>query len=507
MKHLLALAFLLPLAAHAAGPATTTAPTTLLNTPCAAGVALVGGGAGLSPGCAGNATIGGTLGVTGAATFGGGLTGTLTGHASLDLPLTGGTVTGAVSLDPTGMASAPALTIFAWPTFATTVNPYLYTHGVPSGNVTSGQANYNYMAIDNDGLNTTGAGGPGGSTILGVSGNFNSISMTGNRTGLGAGITIAGPTGNATRPYSTAVGTFYTGAAYSATSNSDDGGTAGYERGNLFGENQGVNVGPGVLYWLSMVGQETDVTLDPTSSVIYKMGQQIIGSGPDGTLEDSAIVIGRGLNTNFTQNPGWRIGLAFGAPNVFWPISTTGTIIGTQATTQGSPPSMAAANGVDFSAVSFSGCAFKSTGYCIDGSGNVTANSVSATGGTSTAWSPSPLFGSTAPSSYTSSGRWYRLGPIVYVEGTITFTTLGSPSGNLSISNLPVSALSGSQGSMSLYNYNNSGAPSGTPTNPLLSGSQTGTTLIIYSQSLSGLTVGNFVNGAVLAFSGFYFAE
>ena len=45
----------------------------------------------------GNATIGGTLGVTGAATFTSGLTGALTGHASLDLPLTGGTVTGATT--------------------------------------------------------------------------------------------------------------------------------------------------------------------------------------------------------------------------------------------------------------------------------------------------------------------------------------------------------------------------------------------------------------------------
>lgn len=35
--------------------------------------------------------------VTGATTFSGGLTGTLTGHASLDLPLTGGTVTGATT--------------------------------------------------------------------------------------------------------------------------------------------------------------------------------------------------------------------------------------------------------------------------------------------------------------------------------------------------------------------------------------------------------------------------
>jgi hypothetical protein len=45
----------------------------------------------------GNATIGGALGISGAATFSGGMAGTLTGHATLDLPLTGGTVTGHTS--------------------------------------------------------------------------------------------------------------------------------------------------------------------------------------------------------------------------------------------------------------------------------------------------------------------------------------------------------------------------------------------------------------------------
>jgi hypothetical protein len=53
-----------------------------------------------------NATIGGTLGVTGAATFSGGLTGALTGHASLDLPLAGGTVTGGTTFSGSGTGLA-----------------------------------------------------------------------------------------------------------------------------------------------------------------------------------------------------------------------------------------------------------------------------------------------------------------------------------------------------------------------------------------------------------------
>jgi hypothetical protein len=68
------------------------------------GTTFSGSGTGLA--VTNNATIGGTLGVTGAATFSGGLTGALTGHASLDFPLTGGsTITGNVLTTQTVFAN------------------------------------------------------------------------------------------------------------------------------------------------------------------------------------------------------------------------------------------------------------------------------------------------------------------------------------------------------------------------------------------------------------------
>ena len=51
-----------------------------------------------------NASVGGTLGVTGTLTASGGITGTLTGGASLDLPLVGGTVTGTSTFNYAGTA-------------------------------------------------------------------------------------------------------------------------------------------------------------------------------------------------------------------------------------------------------------------------------------------------------------------------------------------------------------------------------------------------------------------
>ena len=59
---------------------------------------IVGGTTEFSVDDTGNEIVAGTLGVTGAATFSGGLTGTLTGGASLDLPRAGGTMTGTLTV-------------------------------------------------------------------------------------------------------------------------------------------------------------------------------------------------------------------------------------------------------------------------------------------------------------------------------------------------------------------------------------------------------------------------
>jgi hypothetical protein len=70
-------------------------------------------------------------------------------------------------------------------------------------------------------------------------------------------------------------------------------------------------------------------------------------------------------------------------------MDPAGTMIGTEATTQGGP-AYATAYGVDFSAITFSQAAFKSTGFVVDGSGNVAGIKLQSTLKYSAAGTPLP---------------------------------------------------------------------------------------------------------------------
>jgi hypothetical protein len=335
MKHLLALAFLLPLAAHAAGPATTTAPTTLLNTPCAAGVVLVGGGVGLAPGCAGNVTIAGTLGVTGATTFGGG---------------------GIYPFQHTTVVS---------PT--TTLTPGLLDGMNVSGTVTSGQSFLREFAINADTLNA-----PNGAAGLYL-GHTISAGAVGGRTELEIYLAQTGETNLAV------ANSYYVGLGVTAQAAYSAGGTALTPAGDLFGSNPVTQLLTGAgLYWNSVVGEEVDVAVQSGNAVVFKDGfkiVQLIGdavAGPVGA--DYAFSIQNQRATPATV--GWRTGISFGGYEGWWPIQSTGTLIGTNPANLAGGPSYAASLGVDFSAVTFSTGAFKSTGFLVDGSGNITGNSL-----------------------------------------------------------------------------------------------------------------------------------
>jgi hypothetical protein len=81
-----------------------------------------------------------------------------------------------------------------------------------------------------------------------------------------------------------------------------------------------------------------------------------------------------GLAKGYLTDVALANGMVFGSADGYWPIDAAGTLIGTQASVLPTPPARAAANGVDFSLVTFSGAAFKSTGFVVDGNGRVTVH-------------------------------------------------------------------------------------------------------------------------------------
>lgn len=118
------------------------------------------------------------------------------------------------------------------------------------------------------------------------------------------------------------------------------------------------------------VGSET---MTGTNAPKYKKGISIVELSTDSVQASSDDVAMEVVNQSGFTSGGWKIGLSFGGHVGTWPISSTGTLIGTTATSLGGA-SYAAASGVDFSAVTFTTAAFKSTGFSVDGSGNLVAN-------------------------------------------------------------------------------------------------------------------------------------
>jgi hypothetical protein len=212
---------------------------------------------------------------------------------------------------------------------------------------------------------------PGGLIIAYFADTLTGSAVTGNRTVRSDFLNIIAPTGN---PNTSAF--FYTAGADSSQANVNDNGTALNSNGNLFaGYDQAVLLN-GATYWNSIVGREIDIAVDAGASVLWKVGIQIVLNVADktqGTLENVGITYGdqNGVTTT------WDYGISFSTLKGIWSFGPTSTLIGTEALVYALDRPHVALNGVDFSTVLFQagGCAFKSSGFCADPSGNLTAKS------------------------------------------------------------------------------------------------------------------------------------
>lgn len=164
-------------------------------------------------------------------------------------------------------------------------------------------------------------------------------------------------------------GDFYSASFPQAYVKTNLGGTALAPKGSAYGNNGLAQLESGATHVHQVVGGEFNVSVQSGASVKDKSIMSLISVNSDavnGTQTDAMLIFTRD-NTSAAL---WDYGIAFGRYDSQWPLGATSTLIGTYAPNVGS---RVALNGVDFSDVSFSagGCAFKSTGYCVDGSGNV----------------------------------------------------------------------------------------------------------------------------------------
>ena len=164
-------------------------------------------------------------------------------------------------------------------------------------------------------------------------------------------------------------GTGVTGVAQLGVSLGGTGVTSGTASGSIFGTNALVSTFGTAANLFAVVGSEVDVSLGAGTSAYLKTGILIVQS-PTDAVQGSGFDFGIGLSSGVAPSSslGWKVGLAFNASAGQQPISTTGTLIGTNgAATVGSV--------LDTSSYTVSNYIVKANGVRILGTGAVSINS------------------------------------------------------------------------------------------------------------------------------------
>lgn len=239
-----------------------------------------------------------------------------------------------------------------------------------SGTVTGGDSEINLLAVDGESIDCTGTSG-GSITGWRFAHQINA-GAKGGRVGFSAGLFI----NNAFTSGTSGAGTFQTAAGFRAQASVSAGGSAGFgnQRGWLFGINPIVELKTGAgLYWNGITGGEITLASETGTQVNYKVGFQVVQGNNDAAVGASGVDAGYLLTNGSGASvaAGWDVGYCFGAPWGWWPMKSTGTMIGTGSSLAGGP-SYAAAWGVDFSAVTFSSGFLKSNGFEVDSIGRTT---------------------------------------------------------------------------------------------------------------------------------------
>lgn len=252
------------------------------------------------------------------------------------------------------------------------LSPLFLVSGNAFGTITSAVSTsvIRAMNVNLDTIDATGA--QGGGLAHNYFGGTISSGAKGGRDGLKSYLLHAGP--------STAGTAFYVSLAGFADSTGSAGGGVGTKMGNLFGANFSslLKTGSG-LYWAQAVGTEVNVGTQTGTEVLDKVGLQIVQWGTDAapaSRTEAGLVFAAQISGQVT---GWKKGITFGVNHGSWPMHPSGSLIalGEQNPSLPARYPLVVANGVDFASVpaKFTGVAFASPGFAVDGTGQVTVGS------------------------------------------------------------------------------------------------------------------------------------
>lgn len=297
-----------------------------------------------------NTAIGGTTPAAGAFT-----TLSTTGAATLKAPVT---------ISGTSNTAPSLLMTFTRVNSGSSFPSMLSEHGTVSGSVTGGPSVFfNQFGYDTDSFDASGAQGGGAYGFY----FFDNTSGVGGRTALDVDLTVsAGAAAFGTTNNFVPLGTHFNTAV-------NLGGTNPSPLGRGFGGATWARLKTGATYWTDLRSFETDIGVQTGASVQFKNAIGVALLADDavaGSIDDVALSFG--LQVGGTSSPGWMNGIAFGGHEGWWPMNPNATLIGT-IPSNGGGPAYTAANGIDWSAVTFSGNFLNSVGYSVSGTGAETA--------------------------------------------------------------------------------------------------------------------------------------
>lgn len=240
-----------------------------------------------------------------------------------------------------------------------------------AGNLTNtGTAPYAVLSIND--TSASGTTGDGFIPGLFIAHNIGASAGEGSRVANQSILTIANPVTSAT-------GNFYYIADFPRAYVSKNlGGSIGANnsRGDVYAFGALAELQSGATYVHGVTGAEIDVSVKTGASVDYKSILSVVSVNAD-AVGGSVFNAMQFFAADQTTSYKWPLGIGFGNPIALWPFDTSSTIMGTTAPAIGS---RVANYGVDFSGVTFSTGAFKSTGFLVDGSGATTVASLTSNG-------------------------------------------------------------------------------------------------------------------------------
>ena len=275
-------------------------------------------------------------------------------------------IPGRIAAYDTG-SGVPFISLWASSNFSAGIVTGINTEQYASGTLpVSTSGSYNGFAVLGDDVDFKGGTG----SAFGVELLFGGNNTTGSRVASQITMSLTATTKNQSAGYSSA---FYVGELTQLTANVNDGGVSGSPYGSLLGINPNVQLQNGATYWNSISAAEFDVTVQAGASIAYKHGISVVQTALDavqGSDDDSAVAIGGQAGC-----VGWKYVISIGGPEGVRAMNSGTTIMYVQ-NSGFEPTPVTIKSGIDFTNVAFSAAAFKSNGFLVDGSGNVTADAL-----------------------------------------------------------------------------------------------------------------------------------